>query len=121
MPMEAKAKMSRTDRSMARAWRVAGKGNGHHGGDSRDHGQDRCHPEEDAVHALGHQQLLGHQLDAVGQRLQQPVGTDLLGADPALDMAGAFPFAPAEIGGIEAGKGHYANEIRESGARCLSP
>ena len=90
---------------------IVGKWDHDHGSQGRDHGQDRGRPVQDAIHSLGDQELLGHQLKTIGQGLEQSMEAYFHGAGTALDTAGAFTFEPAEVGGIESCKGHEAYQV----------
>jgi hypothetical protein len=61
---------------------------------NRQERQHRRQPEEDGVGVVGHEELLAHQLEGVGQGLQKAVGADLVGAGPALHVAGHLALHP---------------------------
>ena len=54
------------------------------------------------VHAGGDDQLLGHQLDRVGDGLQQAGPADFRRAGAALEAGGALALDPDQVGGVQA-------------------
>ena len=69
----------------------------------------------------GDNQLLGHQLDGVGDGLQQAGLADFRRAGAALEPAGAFALDPDQVGGVQADKGQDADQEQHEPERLGPP